>query len=1266
MKGVTDFYLNNQIEDLCVSLRYIIDHPNELSTKIDGKPALVIWSDFPGLRGPGVGFKSLIKQVQENRAKDYFTSDREIYKFMLSKDLEENERIHRTNAFISALKLAPKVRPGVMIWGDVLFTDNEKTIKGDKCYFTPNTITYEVDTHVFPEVKSGNFGIVFHTVIDSKFNQEKILDVSKYMDESDEFVICPEDIQISLKKLSNISYELGKAYEKAEELSIHFTADLLKKLRKLYKKLNISKSDLISNFDESDRDFISEIYDNISNFNKIKEDIINSVHINGFNSYINGKKTNGEGFVINVPNHEPLKLVSDTDFTSHNIEHMKSLKERIVNNGQTVLAWSSSKDTQLFNYYLTKNLRYGDNGGSNYGFASYCVTEPPFTEGAQVGYSDEYRRKLYGDNVFEFKIPTDKIIFFDYQDYLKSKQGQEQQASFDNFVKVQLQALGVRMTEEEYQSLQPVDEKKATASVAVKFYQVMSRYFYQGHRGNLRTPVDGFQYRGRNDGNTLVIWNSNRLIPVKYSNDLGQTWKDCDKNSEVYKEYLRAAESANYTVNEPKYKDAIFDGNKTTEKKEIYRLLMAFNSNDGVNEKGKSLGLSDGIFFNIKIKDNKKIDASFKFNLPYIDYGEHFFRLRKNQFLDQIFNKGYRFGTLDCGLKIGSEHNPNETWESVEDRWWPEEVTGGFKLVCLPINKRQFKYQTKFGQKKLYLTKCHIEEDVFDGWEVLLDPEKPNFCKKEIKNQLIKKYDWANNLTEEEPLMESAIKKYRFEERKADITPELKDVVNKVLSDNNLVLMTKTSPVQETDDLNKALLSPRLESNNPIIYVAGNDYTKRSRSNTTAKFIKYCKENNYNPFAYGEERYVRFTIDGRTLTFRFRKEYDAEHKVANSLSMTKVTELYESAICDAINNYQNYNFMKVNNNDMNDVRDELCSKFYDKNIENLDYSYIRTICYVSKFLLNYFSSKNRSIIAEKSESKTDISNKLVEAAKACKWESYKAWCVADIWIYSPGDKDSILSELNEIIKDKSPNHLYDTIYKFREKEILLGVSLKKLKNLFSENDIIMDKSMTVKDWSGITSNDDFDTIVGSEKASSLSIYSQWSAWRHGYDFRSPNLGEQGGAKFNYTNEASQNTWVPFSWYCKWPEIVKVFGGEQEAINLFNRTLTPEEVRKYAQTILDWNHDGATQVVSNELETYVKSLVNNPDKITANSNSTKQERNIARTKGNNLLLMYAFVCLTDDERDTLCTRIMYYTRSLVGKGAYVYLHTVSRNQNEKSN
>lgn len=747
MKGVSDLYLEKRVDELYTDLKYAINNPDDLSIKIDGKPALVIWSAFPNLKSVGVGFKTLIKQTQEDRAKDYFTSEEEIWEFLDKKDLSPEEKKHRGNALVNALKLAIHVKPGYMLWGDVLFNEDEITNKNDKYIVKPNTVEYEIDPEVFPQIRNDKFGIVFHTVVDKNFKQAKITNINKFMNTymgalDKNFIITPNDIKINVGDISNLQNKLDKAYQVAKSLDITDTAynAVKKTVKSLYDRKEVLNK--LSDFDDIE-DFVNNLYD----FIDIKEEILNKITSIGIKSYINGEHSVGEGFVINVKGNEPLKLVSDKGFTKVNKEHMRALNERVTIDGNYVIAWSSSKDTRLFNYYINKNLEYGLTGGSNYGFATYCVTEPPYTKEARIGYTQEYRSKLYGDNIFEFEIPTEKIIFFDYAEYKKTRKFIIQQASFDDFIKVQLDSLGVKLTDEEYAMLKPSDPTKTNSSQALSLYKIFSRYYYQGHRGNLRTPIDGFQYTGRNDGCTLVVWNSDRLIPRQFSTDKGNTWQDFDKNTPEYLEYVEDAKKMVYNYNYDEYKTKIFDGHITVEKKEIYRLLLAYNSNDGLDNKGKLITkISDGIFYNIVIKDDKTIDASFKYNLPYIDHGIHFYRVRKNQFIDKILGKGYKLGKLDCGLKLGSESNKNETWEYFEKDWFPKEVTGGLKLVNLPITKEKFKIHTKLGEKTLYLTKCDIKEDIFSGWNVVLDPEKPCTCTPELKEKLVKKYDWAKGL----------------------------------------------------------------------------------------------------------------------------------------------------------------------------------------------------------------------------------------------------------------------------------------------------------------------------------------------------------------------------------------------------------------------------------------------------------------------------------------------------------------------------------------
>ena len=92
-------------------------------------------------------------------------------------------------------------------------------------------------------------------------------------------------------------------------------------------------------------------------------------------------------------------------------------------------------------------LTFGNSGGSNYGFASYAVIAPPFSDKAEIGYSSEFRAKIYGDNIFEFKVPTSKVLFLLFDEYKKTKQGRN--AKFGTFVRDQVKRMGLDFTDEE-------------------------------------------------------------------------------------------------------------------------------------------------------------------------------------------------------------------------------------------------------------------------------------------------------------------------------------------------------------------------------------------------------------------------------------------------------------------------------------------------------------------------------------------------------------------------------------------------------------------------------------------------------------------------------------------------------------------------------------------------------------------------------------------------------------------------------------------------
>ena len=62
MKSAFDLLSDGKWDLMCHLLEVAAKGRN-LSTKIDGAPAVVMWSEFPGLKGPGVSFKLIIQQT---------------------------------------------------------------------------------------------------------------------------------------------------------------------------------------------------------------------------------------------------------------------------------------------------------------------------------------------------------------------------------------------------------------------------------------------------------------------------------------------------------------------------------------------------------------------------------------------------------------------------------------------------------------------------------------------------------------------------------------------------------------------------------------------------------------------------------------------------------------------------------------------------------------------------------------------------------------------------------------------------------------------------------------------------------------------------------------------------------------------------------------------------------------------------------------------------------------------------------------------------
>ncbi len=429
--------------------------------------------------------------------------------------------------------------------------------------------------------------------------------------------------------------------------------------------------------------------------------------------------------------------------TSFNGSH---LKEEVAADGKTLYVYSSSKDQDLFKYYFGRDLKFGLNGGSAYGFATYAIMSDPFGGASDVGYSEAARDNLYGTNCFEFEIPTDKVFFFEYVDYVKTLRGKDSTPA--NFIQQQVDFFKLPLSEEQITKLIPEEGAEFSSKAAQEFFRYMSRIYYQDKLGALITPCAGFVYKGRNDGRTYVGWDGYALIPRRFTNDLGKTWKEVDRNSPEYKEYVEKA-------NEEREAADVFDGHKTPLKEAVYRLFMKFGSGDDTAEK-----LVDGLFTDIVIHDDKTIDCTFKSNLPYIDQDRHYLRLTNDNHLIRSLHKlGFKFGKLNAGIKIGKEAlelYKDNLIESIDPSIWPDSCTGGIKIAGGRIAKDTFqKIPTALGEHYAYIVNCQIDDDVLKGYELHGNPEKPNWTTgEETKAKLVAVYgEFAENcILPEKPL----------------------------------------------------------------------------------------------------------------------------------------------------------------------------------------------------------------------------------------------------------------------------------------------------------------------------------------------------------------------------------------------------------------------------------------------------------------------------------------------------------------------------------
>ena len=192
-----------------------------LSVKIDGAPAMMLWSRFPGLRDFGVGTKTVF-----NKKPKTCHSEEEVEELY-------GDRPDLADKLKTLLKYAQEINiPEGEIWqGDFLFDQALLKKESENITFKPNTIKYSIplDTELGDKVDSSEFGIAWHTRylgeignLQTVFN----IDLSEINDPDDIYMSEPYIRQISKDKLegmadkdSEIKKDLDLIYEDIDKLN---------------------------------------------------------------------------------------------------------------------------------------------------------------------------------------------------------------------------------------------------------------------------------------------------------------------------------------------------------------------------------------------------------------------------------------------------------------------------------------------------------------------------------------------------------------------------------------------------------------------------------------------------------------------------------------------------------------------------------------------------------------------------------------------------------------------------------------------------------------------------------------------------------------------------------------------------------------------------------------------------------------------------------------------------------------------------------------
>ena len=260
--------LNDKIEGTIDTLENESGRLN-LTTKIDGAPAMICWSSYPGYPDNSIALKGFINGPQHA-----ISSPDQV-------DAKYGDRPGMSQMLKYGLELAKHIPAGEAWQGDCLFvsdTKREEEINGkDYITFQPNKIIYAFseDNPGYEKVKNADFGIAFHTIYTGEDKKQSFkVDASKLNVPSNIYIMSPSLNKPTDKKVFNLD-----------------------KVKSQFDKLENLEQKLLSNFDYEDlvnnRVFMNywNTFENANLADKKAVTINENTFINDLKEYIKSKRT---------------------------------------------------------------------------------------------------------------------------------------------------------------------------------------------------------------------------------------------------------------------------------------------------------------------------------------------------------------------------------------------------------------------------------------------------------------------------------------------------------------------------------------------------------------------------------------------------------------------------------------------------------------------------------------------------------------------------------------------------------------------------------------------------------------------------------------------------------------------------------------------------------------------------------------------------------------------------------------------------------------